>query len=465
MARTGVERIQDTIHGLMEFRGMETSVVHVLRAQELQRLRRVRQLGLAHFVFPGAEHSRLVHSIGASHLAILFARHLAEITRDILVPFFHPGPSGIRDFAIAALCHDLGHGPLSHVWEREVVGEDFNRQEWSKSLGLQLDERGSSLKWHEMVGQALLVWPEGELCRLLEQQEEGSSERIRRLMAGDFYIPYLPRLLSSDVDVDRCDFVMRDAHQTGVAYGRYDLNWLISTVTVGKSQNGLVVGFDRQKAARVVEQLLIARRALYDTVYYHKTVRSAEGMIGLLLKRLKDAVSEKGWPEANLRLFEPFRKVIEGKPLTPPEILGLDDYSLWVLIQQLSDMKAYDATVADLARRIVARDLFKVVPCSESRLKEFLEQDGAHSALYDAVSPFSPGRKESYVYVDYANFRMFCEQPKEYAYFIDLKRDDRPATPIREHPLLRLQWEEPKRTVRLFAPREAVDAVLRLIER
>jgi uncharacterized protein len=68
----------------------------------------------------------------------------------------------------------------------------------------------------------------------------------------------------------------------------------------------------------VVEQLLIARRALYDTVYYHKTVRSAEGMIGLLLKHLKDAVSEKGWLEANLRLFEPFRKVIEGKPLTPP---------------------------------------------------------------------------------------------------------------------------------------------------
>jgi HD superfamily phosphohydrolase len=79
----------------------------------------------------------------------------------------------------------------------------------------------------------------------------------------------------------------------------------------------------------VVEQLLIARRALYDTVYYHKTVRSAEGMIGLLLKRLKDAVSEKGWLEANLRLFEPFRKVIEGKPLSPSEILGLDDYSLW----------------------------------------------------------------------------------------------------------------------------------------
>src|ERR1051325_401474 len=108
MARTGVERIQDTIHGLMEFRGMETSVVNVLRAQELQRLRRVRQLGLAHFVFPGAEHSRLVHSIGASYLAVRFARHLAEVTPEILIPFLHPGPSAIRDFAIAALSHDLG---------------------------------------------------------------------------------------------------------------------------------------------------------------------------------------------------------------------------------------------------------------------------------------------------------------------------------------------------------------------
>jgi len=81
MRHTGIERVQDSVHGLMEFEGMETSTVEVLRAEELQRLRRIRQTGLVHLVYPGAEHSRLVHSIGAAHVAIRFARRLQEASR------------------------------------------------------------------------------------------------------------------------------------------------------------------------------------------------------------------------------------------------------------------------------------------------------------------------------------------------------------------------------------------------
>lgn len=445
---------------------METSVVEVLRAQELQRLRRVRQLGLAHLVFPGAEHSRLVHSIGAAYLAIRFARQLLEATREVLVPFLRPGSSVARDLALAALCHDLGHGPLSHVWEREVVGEGFERKAWQEALGLE-DEPGlATMKWHELVGQALLAWPDGQLHKLLEQQEEGTSRRVRRLLAGEYYLPYLPRLLSGDIDFDRCDFIYRDARQTGVAYGRYDLNWLISTVTVGKTSAGnLVVGFDKRKAPRVAEQFLVARRALYDTVYFHKTVRSAEGMIGLLLKRLKGVVREKGWIVGDTGLFAPFRKVIEGTPLRTHELLGLDDYSLWVLTQQLSTLTNYDTTVADLTRRIITRDLFKLVPCSQGRLTEFLSRQENYAKLYNAVAPFVPGGSDYYVHIDHANFRMFCERPEECAYFVDGDSESRDAEQIRNHPQLRAHWEEPQRTTRLFAPREAVDAIARMIEK
>ena len=459
-----IERIQDTIHGLMEFQGMETSVVNVLRAQELQRLRRVRQLGLTHFVFPGAEHSRLVHAIGTSYLAVRFARHLRETTREVLVPFLRPTESATRDLALAGLCHDLGHGPLSHVWEREVIGENFERARWTQALGLEAEPGFDSLRWHELVSQAFLAWPEGELHRLLEQQEDGSSKRIRRLLAGDFYIPYFPRLLSSDVDIDRCDFILRDAHQTGVAYGRYDLNWLVSTVTVGKApDNRLVVGFDKRKAPRVVEQLLIARRALYDTVYFHKTVRSAEGMIGLALRRLKEVARESGWPITDTKLFDSFRKVIEGTPVGPHEILDLDDYSLWVLVEQLAASSRQDPTLQDLARRIVARDLFKMVPFPEEPLREFLLREEAHSRLHDAVAPYSPGKKEYYIYIDRAGFEMFCTAPKLSAYFVDIERKDRAASPIREHHHLRPLWGEPQMTVRLYVPREAVTAVLKVL--
>jgi len=247
-------------------------------------------------VFPAAEHSRLVHCIGAAHLAKRFVFRLEEATTDLLVDELRPDQEARRDVALGALCHDLGHGPLSHVWEREVVA-NFDRAAWTAALGLQDEVLPQTLKWHELVGQGLLAWPDGELHQLLERQEEGTSRRIRNLLAGKHYLTYLPRVLASDVDVDRCDFLMRDAQQTGVAYGRYDLDWLISTATVGRREDGqLVVGFDRRKAPRVLEQLLVARRALYDTVYQHKTVRSAEGMIGLLLRRLRDVASDgPGW--------------------------------------------------------------------------------------------------------------------------------------------------------------------------
>lgn len=463
MGRTRIERIQDSVHGLMEFHGMDTSIVEVLRAQELQRLRRIRQLGLVHLVFPGAEHSRLVHAVGASFLATRFAKQLVETTRETLTPFFRPNPSAIRDLAIAALCHDLGHGPLSHVWEREVIGE-FNREQWTQTLGLAGESGIAHLKWHELVGQSLLAWPDGQLHRLLEQLEEGSSARIRKMMAGEYYIPYLPRLISSDVDVDRCDFILRDAHQTGVAYGIFDLNWLVSTLMVGKNaSNKLVVGFDKHKAPAVVEQFLIARRALYDAVYYHKTVRSAEGMIGLLLKRLKEVVRDQGWPGPESTLFAPFIKAIKGEPLQPEEILGLDDYSLFVMIQQLVSVSDKDVTVADLALRIISRDLFKMVPVEENLLDDFLAKDDAYSILHDTVSSYIPGKKEYYIYRDNASFQMFTDKETEWAYFIDSHSEKRDATPIREHPRFRTHWAEAQKKMRLFAPREAIPSIAKAI--
>lgn len=245
MPRGPIRRIQDCVHGLMEFRGMEVLVLEVLRTKELQRLRRIRQLGLAHFVFPGAEHSRLVHSLGAAFLAIRFTKQLRSSCRSYLVERLTPTESAVRDVAVAALCHDLGHGPLSHVWEREVVGEPYDVERWCDSLNLSDRHEVRGLQWHELVTQALLGWKEGQLHRLLEAYEAGFARRIQYFLRGEYYLPYLPRVISGDIDVDRADYVRRDTHQTGVAYGRYDLDWLVSTFTVGATaEKKLVVGFD-----------------------------------------------------------------------------------------------------------------------------------------------------------------------------------------------------------------------------
>ena len=137
---------------------METIVVDLLRTPELQRLRRIRQLGQVHLVFPGAEHSRLVHVLGCAHLAIRFGRHLIEESRDFVIDFFQPKESTIRDLAVAALCHDLGHGALSHTWEREIVGDNYDAQGWANELGVNIDsEQLRRMKWHERVTHAILL--------------------------------------------------------------------------------------------------------------------------------------------------------------------------------------------------------------------------------------------------------------------------------------------------------------------
>src|SRR6476619_1087868 len=169
MPPSQVQMIQDSVHGMMEFRGLETLVVDVLHTREVQRLRRIRQLGLVHLVFPGAEHSRLVHSLGAAYLAVLFGRQLRETGRDEYARHVLPDEAAVRDFALAALFHDLGHGPLSHAWEREIIGKGYDARAWKEGLGLSPDDPlvAGPLKWHVLVGQALLAWEDGELHKML----------------------------------------------------------------------------------------------------------------------------------------------------------------------------------------------------------------------------------------------------------------------------------------------------------
>src|SRR6266545_1120968 len=383
----------------MEFRGMEGFAVEALRAPEIQRLRRVRQLGLVYLVFPGAEHSRFVHGLGASYLAARFARSLETATREFLPESLRADETVVRDLVLAALCHDLGHGPLSHPWEQQLIG-------------------------------------------------------------GRFYLPYLARLFQSDVDVDRCDFVLRDAYQTGVAYGRYDVDWLVSTVTVGEAAGAPVIGFDSVKAPRVVEQLLIARRALYDTVYHHPGVRSAEGMVGLLLARLKEN-REAVLPEVG-EGFAELKKAIGGETLTLPEFLALDDHNLWVFVQRVGSIRA-DPVAADLARRILDRDLFKPVPIVGDRLQQFMNANPPEAIeLVDQVLRRSGYQDApSYRLYDAAPFWFFHRDPEQGSMFVDARDPRRAATSLREHPELVHHRREKREMLRLYVPRDVVDTVTR----
>jgi uncharacterized protein len=469
MPRRAVQRIQDSVHGLMEFHGTETSVVEALRVPEVQRLRRITQLGMCDVVFPGAEHSRFAHSIGAAHVALRMCRQLAAVAPDVVVLELRPDEEIVRDVALAALTHDIGHGPLSHVWEREVVRQ-FDRERWCEVLGLDPKEPGFvGTSWHELITQGLLACPDTALHRVLEIQEAGTAERVRKLLLKQYPLRYLSRMLSGDVDCDRCDFLLRDALHTGVAYGRYDIDWLISTMTLGFTYaNQLVVGFDARKAPRVLEQFFVARRALYDTVYNHKTVRIAESMVGLVLRRLRDLVRQDKWFNDAPQKLDPFRKILGGEPLAPVEILQLDDHGLNELID-LGARSTIDGTVADLAGRIVARDLFKQFPISPERLAGFNTRD-ALLQLQEVVAPHVPGRAslaQYYVCIDYSPFKMLSQQFASEAYLVQADTEERLASPVRDHPQIRglFAITQEFETPRLFAPAEAHDALRQFFAR
>jgi len=462
MPRSQIERIQDCIHGLMEFKETETVVIDVLRTAELQRLRRIRQMGLAHFVFPGAEHSRWTHSLGASYLAIRFGNRLREKAPSLIPEILCPSISSIRDLAVAALCHDLGHGPLSHAWEYEVVGKSFDVAKWSASLGIS-DEKENlkGAQWHELVTVSLLKWEQGELHKILEQHEAGFSLRLCWLLRKKYYIPYMARLLSSDIDIDRADYLLRDSKQCGVTYGNYDIERLLSTITLGyAAEDKIVFGFDERKAMRAVEQFLRARRDMYEIAYFHKTVRCAEAMAGLFLRRLKRLVQEGDKFEVP-DFMNPFIKMIRGEYLSPDEILRLDDYSLWVFIDLISS-KTRDPTLSDLGKRLLSRNLFKTVPCSRTKVSDFLQEPDSQQKLQDTIKSFCKGEKEFYVVSDTPSFEMFASQDKveEWGYFINSKNA---ATPFRLHDEFRSFSAEAEKYPRIYTISEALDAVVRLI--
>ncbi len=224
--------IRDPIHGYVE---LDEMALDLADTREMQRLRWIKQLGLANLVYPGANHTRFEHSLGAYHLSGLLARHL-ELDEDDMV-----------EIQAAALLHDVGHGPFSHVTEK--VLSTFLREE------------------HENVADRL---KRGELGDVLADHGL-KPHRIQRLIRGE---THLGQMVSGEVDVDRMDYLTRDAHYTGVAYGVIDYQRLMETMAISDGQLALEEG-----GIHAAESLLVSRLLMYPTVYFHHVSRIAQKML------------------------------------------------------------------------------------------------------------------------------------------------------------------------------------------
>jgi HD superfamily phosphohydrolase len=315
---------RDPVHGLIGLEGADAIIGGLLDTRALQRLRRVRQMGFASLVYPGAEHSRFGHALGALHVAGRVCQALG-LTDEVA-----------RDVKVAALLHDVGHGPYSHAWE-EALGGGVSHESWGARIVAEDDELGAALAQ---------VAPD-QAARVLALFEKRYTPRLAR------------KLVSSQLDVDRMDYLLRDAHFSGVGYSTYDLGWIVHALRAEKVREGddpddLVV--DYRRGMHAVEQYLFGRSYMYAQVYYHKTVRAAEWLFMLIMRRFGELAREGREPAG----LPTAAAIARGEKVSVAAYLGLDDARVQCALADWAQGEG-DAIVRDLAGRLQARRLFKTV--------------------------------------------------------------------------------------------------------
>jgi len=244
--------IRDSIHGNIKIKDF---FIELINSPELQRLYNIKQLGLAHLVFPGAHHSRFEHSLGSYYIA-------SEISDSIDIE-----DEEKKIIKCAALLHDIGHGPFSHTLEMIIENSlKINHIDLTDRLIFGNYEIISSeeKKYIFYSNVNTVLDKENIDKKLLSDIIKG--KKINKM--------YLSQILNSAIDVDQLDYLIRDAYYTGVAYGIIDIQRFIQTLKI--SNNNLLIN---KKGIGVIENIFMARNLMYSSVYFHKTVRIAELML------------------------------------------------------------------------------------------------------------------------------------------------------------------------------------------
>ncbi len=331
---------RDSVHNIIR---LETDtpagklLVRLIDTAEFQRLRRIKQLGLALFAYQAAEHSRFTHSLGALHLT---TRILDKLKTDYAI-----SPDEEIAVRCAALLHDVGHGAFSHVIETIL---DFH---------------------HEQFSIEAILSSETEVGQILREFSPDLPENAASIIRGNFPRVALAQIVSSQLDADRMDYLLRDSLMTGAKYGVYDLEWIIKSLEIDEENDRLYVS---ARGIYAVEDYLQARYYMFRQVYFHRTLRAAESVLRSLLRRALQLFGEGKvvWCASGT----PFEKILRGERLNLTEHLELDDADVMFHIKQWRF--SADKILADLANRFLNRKLFKVfdLDMPENERAEFLER-------------------------------------------------------------------------------------------
>ena len=311
-------------------------MIRLIDTPEFQRLRRIKQLGLGLYTYQGAEHSRFTHSLGALHL----------MTRilDQLGGRYEIGLADCAAARAAALLHDVGHGPFSHAME--------------KVLGVH----------HEQLTMLAVTSAETAIGSTLRIYSEELPERVASIIDGTFKPAALGQLVSSQLDVDRMDYLLRDSLMTGAKYGLYDLEWIINALQIDQQGDRIYVA---ARGIYAVEEYLQARYYMFRQVYFHRTLRSAEAVLRSALRRALELVGRgaRVWSASGTS----FEKILRRETLSITEHLEMDDSD--VIFHMKQWQSADDDVLRDLSSRFVGRRLFKAIDLDmpETEREQFLD--------------------------------------------------------------------------------------------
>lgn len=309
---------KDPVHGYIYVH--DPVIWNLINTREMQRLRRIRQLGATYFAYPGGDHSRFSHSLG-----------VYEVLRQMIGAFDRNNYDWPHEYdritMIAGLLHDIGHAPFSHALEKLMR---VRHEWWSVAI-----IRDSATEVHQV----------------LEQAEKGLSDKVAAVIEKSFPNRLIVSMVSGQLDADRLDYLMRDSVATGVDYGTFDLARIIRVLK--PLGDRLVV---RKSGIHTVEAYLLARYFMYWQVYFHPVSRAGEVLLHTLLERAQTLIAQGRVPAVTHPALESF---LNGT-VTLEQYLSLDDSTLYNAFSVWQ--QGEDDVLADLCRRFLDRRLFKESP-------------------------------------------------------------------------------------------------------
>jgi HD superfamily phosphohydrolase len=351
----------DPIHGFINVpKGI---ILRLIDHPFMQRLRRIKQLGMGYLVFPGAEHTRFSHALGAMELMQVVLGSLRDKNTTI-------SNAEYEGTLIAVLLHDIGHGPFSHTLEHTFL-KDFH---------------------HEKMTLALM--------KRLNNEFDGALETAIQIFTNQHSKAFLHQLISSQLDIDRLDYLKRDSFYTGVYEGSVGIDRILKTMRVFK--NHIVI---EKKGIYAVENYILARRLMYMQVYLHKTVLGGDKLLKSIIRRARHLIDsgDSVFVASPALDFFLTQKANSFKEITN-EIIDhyvlLDDNDLVLSIKYWQHSK--DPILSDLSRRFLDRDLMRTTffdnkPNAEVQLTY---KERTRQALKDMKLPYDDLSLSYYLHFD-----------------------------------------------------------------